>query len=103
LPADAAAGNGGQGRTSKQAEVGASSQLQIPAIGGGGVESADIGEVTVELADDGMRLGEFNAEAAAVGENQALLVQAQMHRVGAQPASVDGGRAAVSPSTRKAP
>jgi hypothetical protein len=53
LPADAAAGNGGQGQNVETAEVGASSQLQIPAIGGGGVESADIGEVTVELADDG--------------------------------------------------
>jgi hypothetical protein len=36
--------------------------------------------------------GEFDAETGAVGEDQALLVQAQMHRVGAQPAGVCGGR-----------
>jgi hypothetical protein len=94
LPADAAAGDGRQRQDIEAAEFSAGRQLQIPAIGGGGVESADIRELAIEFVDDGLRLGEFDAETAAVGENQALLVQAQMHRVGAQPAGVGGGRAA---------
>jgi hypothetical protein len=46
------------------------------------------GELAIEFGDDGLRLVEADVETAAVGKNQALLVQAQMHRVGAQPARV---------------
>jgi hypothetical protein len=92
LPADAAAGDGGQRQDVEAAEFGIAGKLQIPAIGGADVESAEIRKLAIEFVNDGLRLGGGDVEAAAVGENQTFLVQAQMHRVGAQPAGAGHGR-----------
>jgi hypothetical protein len=88
LPADAAAGDGRQRQDIEAAEFSAGRQLQVPAIDGGGVKGPAIRELAIEFVDDGLRLRGVNPETAAVGENQSLLVQAQMHRVGAQPAGL---------------
>jgi hypothetical protein len=56
------------------------------------VESAEIRKLAIEFVDDGHRFGGGDVETASVGENQTFLVQAQMHRVGAQPAGAGDDR-----------
>ncbi|MBK7955398.1 MAG: hypothetical protein IPK02_16435 [Candidatus Accumulibacter sp.] len=75
LPADATAGNCGERQDHEVAEIGVAGELQIPAIGSGDVESAEIRKLAIEFVDDRLRLGERDAKAAAVGENQTFLVQ----------------------------
>ena len=65
--------------------MGRNSQLQIPAPGIGDVELADVGEFGIERRDDVVCLVVRQIEGAGVGEDDAFLVEAQVHRVGTQP------------------
>jgi len=56
------------------------------------VEGTEIRELTIEFVNDGRRFGGVDVETATVGKDQTFLVQAQMHRVGAQPAVAGHGR-----------
>jgi len=49
------------------------------------VESAGIGEVPIERVDDGPCLARRDVQRRGIGKDQALLVQAQVDRVGAEP------------------
>ena len=79
---DPAAGDGGKRR---HRVVDRNIQLQIPAPGAGGVKAADVGEFGIQRVDEGLRLVVGEIEGAGIGEDDALVVKAQVDRVGAQP------------------
>jgi len=79
---NAAAGDGGNGL---YRVVDRNIQFQVPAPGAGNVKPADVGEFGVERFDDAVRLVLHQIEGTSIGEDDTFLVEAQVHRVGAQP------------------
>ncbi len=82
---DAAPGDGGN-RLCRV--VDRNCQLQIPTTGVGDVELADVGKFGIERLGNGVRFVIGQLEGAGIGEDDAFLVEAQVHRVGAQPVAV---------------
>ena len=66
-------------------------QPEIPAAGGGDVELADVGKFGIQRGDEGARFVFVELESAGVGQNDAFVMKAQMHRVGTQPVTVIDG------------
>ncbi len=66
-------------------------QAQVPAAGGDDVEAADVGEGFVQVGSQGMGLRFIDIERASVGQDDSLMVEAQVHRVGTQPVAFAGG------------
>ncbi len=93
LPADAAASHGRQWRHVERPGFAAGGQLEVPAVAAGEVESAGIGEVPIERVDNGPCLARRDVQRRGIGKDQALLVQPQMDRVGAEPDGAAGRRA----------
>jgi hypothetical protein len=83
----AAAGDGGNWGCSV---VDRSIQAQIPAPGAGNVKLADVGKFGIERFNNGQGFVIVQLEGAGVGEDDAFLVEAQVHRVGAQPVAAAG-------------
>lgn len=68
-------------------------QPQIPAAGVGDMELADIGKVAVQRGHNFLCFANVEIESPGIGKDDALMVKAQMHRVGTEPVAATGQRA----------
>ena len=52
------------------------------------MKTSDVGELRIQSSGDGVRFVYFEVEGTGIGKNDAFVVKAQVHGVGAQPVAV---------------